>query len=255
MEKNTTNYKFLNAKDRATERKNSHSVLDTDRYHYMTAPHVQTSKRKRDRDGFFTPYEMFHPYSGTGLLCAIFGETPARKTSDLRGTQDMLAKEAYEHEIELFMCQAKSYELQFYKRFCAEDRAEECYAKAVAAGKHPDAPKLTAEDTRQTILDAVTWRFDWIQQNKRKCYRFAEILIDAKEHRLVTDREEEENFVDLFVRNAALMPEPNRKLIDCMYEAAWYSIYMFKYGLDRQKVPAPWYDTKEHDSGKGRVND
>lgn len=58
MEKNTTNYKFLNAKDRATERKNSHSVLDTDRYHYMTAPHVQTSKRKRDRDGFFTPYEM-----------------------------------------------------------------------------------------------------------------------------------------------------------------------------------------------------
>ena len=56
MEKNTTNYKFLNAKDRAAERKNSHSVLDTDRYHYMTAPHVQTSKRKRDRDGFFTPY-------------------------------------------------------------------------------------------------------------------------------------------------------------------------------------------------------
>lgn len=167
----------------------------------------------------------------------------------------MLAKEAYEHEIELLMCQAKAYELQFHKRFCAEDRAEECYAKAVAAGKHPDAPKLTAEDTRQTILDAVTWRFDWIQQNKRKCYRFAEILIDAKEYHLVTDREEKENFVDLFVRNAALMPEPNRKLIDCMYEAAWYSIYMFKYGLDGQKVPAPWYDTKENDSGKGRVND
>ena len=41
----------------------------------------------------------------------------------------MLAKEAYEHEIELLMCQAKAYELQFHKRFCAEDRAEECYAK------------------------------------------------------------------------------------------------------------------------------
>ena len=40
----------------------------------------------------------------------------------------------------------------------------------------------------------------------------------------MTDREEKENFVDLFVRNASLMPEPNRKLIDCMYEAAWYSI-------------------------------
>ncbi len=39
------------------------------------------------------------------------------------------------------------------------------------------------------------------------------------------------------------MPEPNRKLIDCMYEAAWHCIYMFKYGLDSQKVPAPWYDS------------
>lgn len=104
MEKNTTNYKFLNAKDRASERKNSHGILDTDRYHYKTAPHVQIGKRKRDNDGFFTPYAMFRPYSGTGLLCAIFGETPARKTSDLRVTQDMLAKEAYEHEIELLMC-------------------------------------------------------------------------------------------------------------------------------------------------------
>lgn len=92
MEKNTTNYKFLNAKDRASERKNSHGILDTDRYHYKTAPHVQTGKRKRDSDGFFTPYAMFRPYSGTGLLCAIFGETPARKTSDLRVTQDMQSR-------------------------------------------------------------------------------------------------------------------------------------------------------------------
>ena len=45
MEKNTTNYKFLNAKDRASERKNSHGILDSDRYHYKTAPHVQTGKR------------------------------------------------------------------------------------------------------------------------------------------------------------------------------------------------------------------
>ena len=58
MEKNTTNYKFLNAKDRASERKNSHGILDTDRYHYKTAPHVQTGKRKRDSDGFFTPYRF-----------------------------------------------------------------------------------------------------------------------------------------------------------------------------------------------------
>lgn len=58
MEKNTTNYKFLNAKDRVSERKNSHGILDTDRYHYKIAPHVQTGKRKRDNDGFFTPYRQ-----------------------------------------------------------------------------------------------------------------------------------------------------------------------------------------------------
>lgn len=67
--------------------------------------------------------------------------------------------------------------------------------------------------------------------------------IEAKEHRLVTDRKEKEDFVNLFVRSAAQMPEPNRKLIDCMYEAAWHCIYMFKYNLDSQKVPAPWYDS------------
>ena len=172
MEKNTSNYKFLNAKDRAAERKRSSSVMDTDRYHYKTAPHVQTGKRKRDSDGFFTPYAMFRPYSGTGLLCAIFGETPARKTSDLRVTQDMLAKEAYEHEIELLMCQAKAYELQFHKRFCAEDRAEECYAKAVAAGKHPGAQQEHIEadgggyQTDDSGCGYLAFRLDSAEQEK-----------------------------------------------------------------------------------------
>lgn len=210
-----------------------------------TLEELMFPKRKRDSEGFFVPYAMFRPYSGTGLLCAIFGETPTRKTSDLRATQDMLAKEAYEHEIELLMCRAKAYELQFHKRFCAEDRAEEHYAKAVAAGKHPDAPKLTAEDTRQTTLDAVTWRYDWIQQNKRKCYRFAEILIEAKEHRLVTDRKEKEDFVNLFVRSAAQMPEPNRKLIDCMYEAACWrrerKLPSPQWGPENMRDPLPLY--------------
>ena len=53
-------------------------------------------------------------------------------------------------------------------------------------------------------------------------------LIDAKEHHLVTDREEKENFVDLFVRNAALMPEPNRKLIDCMYAVSYTHLDVYK---------------------------
>ena len=47
MEKNTTNYKFLNAKDRASERKNSHGILDTDRYHYKTCL-LYTSPSPRD---------------------------------------------------------------------------------------------------------------------------------------------------------------------------------------------------------------
>ena len=50
MEKNTTNYKFLNAKDRASERKNSHGILDTDRYHYKTAPHGQNGKPEAPAD-------------------------------------------------------------------------------------------------------------------------------------------------------------------------------------------------------------
>ena len=45
-----------------------------------------------------------------------------------------------------------------------------------------------------------------------------------------------------FIREAAAMPEPNRKLVDFMYEAAWHILFEYRYGYPQDKVPAPWYD-------------
>ena len=45
-----------------------------------------------------------------------------------------------------------------------------------------------------------------------------------------------------FIREAAAMPEPNRKLVDFMYETAWRILFEYRYGYPQDKVPAPWYD-------------
>ena len=45
-----------------------------------------------------------------------------------------------------------------------------------------------------------------------------------------------------FIREAAAMPEPNRKLVDFMYEVAWRILFEYRYGYPQDKVPAPWYD-------------
>ena len=45
-----------------------------------------------------------------------------------------------------------------------------------------------------------------------------------------------------FIEEAAAMPEPNRKLVDFMYEAAWRILFEYRYGYPQDKVPAPWYD-------------
>ena len=60
--------------------------------------------------------------------------------------------------------------------------------------------------------------------------------------RLVRREKEKKAFCEKFVRDAAVMPEANRKLIDLMYEIAWDCIWENKYGLTRDQVPAPWYD-------------
>ena len=145
---------FLRAADREQTKRRA-------QYRYKTTEHVQNRKHKRDEDGFFIPFAMFRPYNGSGLLCEVLGTTPARRMADLRVLQDYLMKEAYEHEIEMLMCQMRLHEFAFHRHFCAEDRAEERYARKMDGAENADAeaPEMTAPDTRQVILNAVTWRY------------------------------------------------------------------------------------------------
>ena len=48
--------------------------------------------------------------------------------------------------------------------------------------------------------------------------------------------------VPVATQTTAAMPEPNRKLVDFMYEAAWHILFEYRYGYPQDKVPAPWYD-------------
>ena len=238
---------FLRAADRERSKRRA-------QYRYKTTEHVQNRKPKRDENGFFIPVAMFRPYNGRGLLCEVLGTTPARRMADLRVHQDNLMKEAYEHEIEMLMCQMRLHEFAFHRHFCAEDRAEERYARKMDGAENADAeaPEMTAPDTRQVILNAVTWRYDWIQQYKKPCFQFAEAVIDCKvlsadkrdvalKRRGVSVAEQEQLMED-FIREAAAMPEPNRKLVDFMYEVAWHILFEYRYGYPQDKVPTPWYD-------------
>ena len=243
---------FLRATDREQSKRRT-------QYRYKTTEHVQNRKHKRDEDGFFVPLAMFRPYNGSGLLCEVLGTTSARRMADLRVQQDYLMKEAYEHEIEMLMCQMRLHELAFHRHFCTEDRAEERYVRRVEQHEHSgdtgvdaEAPEMTAQDTRQVILSAVTWRYDWIQRYKKSCFQVAEAVIDCKvlsvEKREVSLKRrgvslaEQEQIMEAFIKDAALMPEPNRKLVDFMYEVAWHILFEYRYGYPQDKVPVPWYD-------------
>lgn len=240
---------FLRAADRERSKRRA-------QYRYKTTEHVQNHKHRRDMDGFFIPFAMFRPYNGSGLLCEVLGLTPARRMADLRFLQDYLMKEAYEHEIEMLMCQVRLHEFAFHRHFCEEDRAEERYARKMDGVANADAdakaPEMTAPDTRQVILNAVTWRYDWIQRYKKPCFQFAEAVIDCKVlsadkrdvalKRRGVSHEEQERLMEEFIREAAAMPEPNRKLVDFMYEAAWRILFEYRYGYPQDKASAPWYD-------------
>lgn len=240
---------FLRAADRERSKRRA-------QYRYKTTEHVQNRKHKRDMDGFFIPFAMFQPYNGSGLLCELLETTPARRMADLRFLQDYLMKEAYEHEIEMLMCQVRLHEFAFHRHFCEEDRAEERYARKMDGVANADAdaeaPEMTAPDTRQVIFNAVTWRYDWIQQYKKPCFQFAEAVIDCKVlsadkrdvafKRRGVNLEEQEQLMEKFIQEAAAMPEPNRKLVDFMYETAWRILFEYRYGYPQDKVPAPWYD-------------
>ena len=106
-------------------------------------------------------------------------------------------------------------------------------------------------------MNAVTWKYDWIQQNKKRCFQFAEVII-ARQKNGGTKNLQESRFVEDFIQYAAALPEPNRRVLDMMYEAAWHIICIYRFGMTKDQVPEPWYDTvgevrkngKEHADGK-----
>ena len=108
------------------------------------------------------------------------------------------------------------------------------------------------ENANSLSYYSLLYIYDWIQRYKKPCFQFAEAVIDCK--MLSEDKRDavlkrrgvslaaQERLMAEFIREAAAMPEPNRKLVDFMYEAAWRILFEYRYGYPQDKVPAPWYD-------------
>ena len=205
-------------------------------YHYIKSTPVTAVKPKRDEDGFFIPWAMFRPLREKGLLCNILGENPVNRAADLCMNRDLLLKEVYEHEVECMLCRIRLTELHMQQVICKEDRAMELYQQ----GKLQHEPKITPDEKRKMVMDAVTWKYDCVQQYKKVCFQFADAVIQLSFQgegiRYQSD------FIEQFIRKANELPEANRLLLDMLYEIAWRTIYVFKYGAESQDVPAPWYD-------------
>ena len=116
-------------------------------------------------------------------------------------------------------------------------RPMELYQKS----KIQNMPKLTPDGKRKVLLDALTWKYDCVQQYKKICFQFAEAVI-AREKSQNLGNANREHFIEQFIKKANELPETNRRLLDLLYETAWHTIYVFKYGTAPEKVPAPWYD-------------
>lgn len=123
------------------------------------------------------------------------------------------------------------------QEFCKEEQAMELYQKS----KIQNMPKLTPDGKRKVLLDALTWKYDCVQQYKKICFQFAEAVI-AREKSQNLGNANWEHFIEQFIKKANELPEANRRLLDLLYETAWHTIYVFKYGIAPEKVPAPWYD-------------
>lgn len=257
---------FLRMKDR---KKNNHEKV----IRYKTTEHVQNRKHKRDEDGFFVPVAMFRPYTGEGLLCEVLGKTRSRQLADLKAQREYLMKEAYEHAIERMMCLVRLRELDSHKRIVHGKREEDVlhyYSEVNEQGSTTGVEKTVSEmsepEKRRAIFNTITWQYDWIQQNKKRCFQFAEAVIDCKivanqkpctlfvcengffryEDRRMkprgTNLEDQKRFMEEFIREAAALPELNRALLDIMYEMAWYILFEYWYDCPQRRVPAPWYD-------------
>ena len=161
-----------------------------------------------------------------------------RRAADLRLNRDLLLKEIYEHEIEQLMCRVRLSEIETQQKFVNENRAMELYQQ----GRSQYQPKITSETTRKIWLDVITWKYDFIQQYKKRCFQFAEAVI-ASEKSQNLGNAKREHFIEQFIKKANELPEANRRLLDLLYECAWHTIYVFKYGTAPEMVPAPWYDS------------
>ena len=123
---------------------------------------------------------MFRPVWEVGLLSELRGDTPIRRYLDLRMNLDLLMKESYEHMIELLMCDVRQKEVCCQLRFAKEDREWDRYIRLSEEGRQISMPQVTPEEHRRLILNAITWKYDWIQQNKKQCYQFAEAVTLTK---------------------------------------------------------------------------
>ena len=96
--------------------------------------------------------------------------------------------------------------------FSSEDRAWERYTRLREKGQQAAMPKVTSDESRKTLLKAITWKYDWIQQHKKQCFRFAEAVYA----RQMKDETSQSRFIEAFIQYAANLPEPNRRLLDEM---------------------------------------
>ncbi len=76
------------------------------------------------------------------------------------------------------------------------------------------------------IWFGLTWSLELYQQTNARLWRQGQTDVVTIHH----------------IKNANELPEANRRLLDLLYETAWHTIYVFKYGIAPEKVPAPWYD-------------
>jgi len=144
-------------------------------------------KKERDEDGFFLPTTE-GAARHYGIMCAVLGVTPLNRKSDLEQSIDNLMKEAYEHDIQGMMFDVRLAEFNLLQKFAAEDEEEESaqgmnpYRRekvpTVKNGKRHYDPAIVYTDERRRLVDAVTWKYKWIQLYKKPCFLFAQYTIE-----------------------------------------------------------------------------
>ena len=80
-----------------------------------------------------------------------------------------------------------------------------------------------------------------MRYDKKSCFQFAEAVAYREWHDRFQNLNQK-HFIEQFIQKANELPEANRILLDLLYEAAWRTIFVFKYGDEPEDAPAPWYD-------------